>query len=63
VETRPSITSAETRCVMGAATQAAEVIARNSVKLRKHGCHLAGRSSMPTTRHPEPALGQIRKPA
>jgi hypothetical protein len=33
-ETRPSITSTETRCVMGAATQAAEVIARNSVKLK-----------------------------
>src|SRR5258708_39274796 len=43
VETKPSITSAETRCVMGTATQAAEVIARNSVKLKEHRCHLAGR--------------------
>src|SRR6266481_5956073 len=42
VETKPSITSAETRCVMGTATQAAEVIARNSVKLKEHRCHLAG---------------------
>src|SRR5260370_25784612 len=45
VETRPSITSTETRCVMGADTQAAEAaVARNSVKLQHNGCHLASRA-------------------
>jgi hypothetical protein len=41
VETWPSTTSMETRCVMGAVTQAAAMkaaaIARNSVKLKEWG--------------------------
>src|SRR6266481_9234683 len=55
VETRPLITSTETRCVMGAATQTevtkaeamqaeamgAEAIARNSDKLKANGCYVA----------------------
>jgi hypothetical protein len=47
---------------MGEATQAAEVIARNSVKLKEHGCHLAGRRQRANCSAPEnPTLGQIRK--
>src|SRR6267378_2831915 len=50
VETRPLITSTETRCVMGAATQTeatqaeamqAEAIEGNSDKLKANGCHVA----------------------
>src|SRR5467141_739515 len=55
VETSPLITSTETRCVMGAATQTevvqaevmqaeameAEAIARNSDKLKANGCYVA----------------------
>jgi len=60
VETRPLITSTETRCVMGAATEAeameagamqaeameAEAIARNSDKLKANGCCVADPSAV-----------------
>jgi len=54
METGPSITFTETRCVMDAATQATEVIARNSVKLKEHGCRPSWVSRrVPTARHSE----------
>src|SRR5882762_9594754 len=50
VETRPLITSTETRRVMGAATQAeameAEAITRNSDKLKANGRYLADPSAV-----------------
>jgi hypothetical protein len=49
VETKPLITSTETKCVMGAATQAeaatrAEATARNSYKLKANGCRVETRT-------------------
>ncbi len=45
-----------------AATQAAEVIARNSVKLKENGCHLASRAQRAGfTASGNPTLGQVRK--
>jgi hypothetical protein len=51
---------------MGAATEAAtlaaEVIARNSVKLKEHGCHLAGRPQRANYSAPgNPLSGRFEK--
>jgi len=65
VETRPLITSTETRCVMGAATEAeameaeameAEAIARKSDKLKANGCCVADPSAVARCWGDVPAL-------
>jgi hypothetical protein len=49
---------------MGAATQAAAVIARNNVEQKEYGCHLADSRSVPNYSALESStLEEIRKPA
>ena len=49
---------------MGAATQAAAVIARNNVEQKEHGCHLADSPQRANYSALESStLGEIRKPA